>query len=138
MLQSLPVPIRGQAVNGSPTQVDESTCYQTGDSLPISTSYRTFGRTADASTDFNWTLSHLPGRASTFNLDLRSVSGRAGDELRTSIECRHTGPPGDSHPISIGFRIFSRALDELPTPTESFVSCRPEPNFRSISSITST
>src|SRR6266702_6433425 len=100
MLQSLPVPIRGQAVNGSPTQVDESTCYQTGDSLPISTSYRTFGRTADASTDFNWMLSHLPDRASTLNLDLRSISGQAGYELRTSIECCHTSPAGDSHPIS--------------------------------------
>jgi hypothetical protein len=51
-----PIPVRGLAVNRSPTQLDESTCYQTGDSLPISTSYRTFGSTVDASTDFNWML----------------------------------------------------------------------------------
>jgi len=104
-LQSLPVPYSRQAVNWAPTQLDESTCYQTSDSLPISTSYRIFRRTADAYTDFNWMFRHLPNRASTFNLYLRSTAGQADYGTLTSLECCNTCLAGSSHPISIGFRI---------------------------------
>jgi hypothetical protein len=101
-----PIPVRGLAVNRSPTQLDESTCYQTGDSLPISTSYHIFGRTADTSVDFNWMLATCQTGLQPSTLIFNPSPDEPAMNFGLRLDVATRVQAGDSHPISIGFSTY--------------------------------